>query len=121
MTNPQTDTATPSKSVILRAFGPSNEFEQSQELYGAIGFQVSRKSRRIALVSLGEAGIGVSYLLQAFYELARGFSTMGFHELAEANDYDEDDFDNGGQPRHRPGNRSQGRGHGMECRCQLRQ
>jgi hypothetical protein len=72
MTNPPEpiDAATLSKSVILRDFVPSKDFEQSQKFYGTIGFQVSRKNERIALVSLSETGTGFSFLLEDFHETA---------------------------------------------------
>lgn len=54
-------------SGILRPFVPSRDFELSREFYSAIGFQVRRKSEQIALISLGDADTGVSFLLQDFY------------------------------------------------------
>lgn len=54
-------------SGILRPFVPSRDFDLSQDIYSAIGFQISRKSERIALASLGDADTGVSFLLQKFY------------------------------------------------------
>ena len=54
-------------SGILRPFVPSKDFELSQRFYSTVGFQVSRKSERIALVSLGDTDSGVSFLLQDFY------------------------------------------------------
>jgi len=79
MTNPpeRTEAVALSKSLILRPFVPSKDFEQSQEFYSAIGFQVSRKSERIALASLvSETGTGVSFLLQDFYEPALAENLM---------------------------------------------
>ncbi len=72
----QTEAPTMATSGILRPFVPSKDFEQSQEFYSAIGFQVSRKSERIALASLGDADTGVSFLLQDFYEPALAENLM---------------------------------------------
>ncbi|MGB3643405.1 MAG: VOC family protein [Mesorhizobium sp.] len=63
----RTGSPTLATSGILRPFVPSKDLELSQQFYSAVGFQVSRKSERIALVSLGDADSGVSFLLQDFY------------------------------------------------------
>jgi uncharacterized glyoxalase superfamily protein PhnB len=78
MNNPP-DRTEPAKLLgpsILRPFVPSKDFEESQQFYRQIGFQVSQKSERIALASLGDTDTAVSFLLQDFYEPALAENLM---------------------------------------------
>jgi hypothetical protein len=72
----RTGSLTLATSGILRPFVPAKDFELSQRFYSTVGFQVSRKSERIALVSLGDTDRGVSFLLQDFYAPALAENLM---------------------------------------------
>ena len=61
---------------ILRPFVPSKDFGESQQFYRQIGFQVTQKSERVALASLGDTDTAVSFLLQDFYEPALAENLM---------------------------------------------